>query len=169
MSHSVIERLLRERPDGWFKSYDEMLIKALDSAIEEGRKLQGSDVKRWKYGPYNELKLINPVLGHAGDSIPVIGDWLNSLIGSYSNIGPFEMSGSSTTVKQTTRRLGPSMRFAADLSNWDQSLMGITTGESGQVGSSNYKDQWESYYSAKGTPFTFERVQVSHVLRVAKQ
>jgi len=127
-----------------------------------------SDVKRWNYGPYNELKLVHPVLGHLGDGIPGVGDWINSVVGTYTNIGPVEMSGSSTTVKQTTRRLGPSMRFAADLSNWDQSLMGITVGESGQVGSSHYKDQWESYYSAKGTPFSFEHVQVGSVLRVVK-
>jgi penicillin G amidase len=141
----------------------------LDGAIEEGRKLQGSDLKRWDYGRYHELRLVHPVLGHVGDGIPVIGDWVNSMVGSYSNIGPFEMSGSSTTVKQTTRRLGPSMRFAADLSNWDQSLMGITAGESGQVGSSNYKDQWESYYAARGTPFLFDHVQVSTVLHIIKE
>ena len=168
MSHSVIERLLRERPAGWFKSYDDMLMKALDSAIEEGRKMQGGNVKRWNYGAFNELKLVHPVLGHIGDSIPGVGETINSMIGSYANIGPFQMSGSATTVKQTTRRLGPSMRFAADLSNWDQSLMGIATGESGMVGSSNYKDQWAAYYAGKGTPFSFEQVQGNNVLRVVK-
>ena len=169
MSQAVVERILRDRPEGWFKSYDEMLIKALDSAIEAGRKLQGSDVKRWNYGPYNELRLVSPVLGHVGDGIPGVGEWVNSMIGSYANIGPYEMSGSSTTVKQTTRRLGPSMRYVADLSSWDQSLMGVVTGESGQVGSSNYKDQWESYYAGKGTPFSFDHVQVTGVLRVVKK
>jgi penicillin amidase len=169
MSQAVIERLLRERPAGWFKSYDDMLLTALNGAIEEGRKIQGSDLKRWDYGRYNELKLIQPVLGHVGDSIPLVGDWLNSMIGSYANIGPVEMSGSSTTVKQTTRRLGPSMRFAADLSNWDQSLMGIMVGESGQVGSSNYKDQWQSYYAGKGIPFAFGNVPAVNVLHVTKQ
>lgn len=166
MSPSVVERMLRERPQGWFKSYDDMLIKALEASLNEGRKMQGSDVKRWNYGTYNELRLSHPVLSHVGDSIPVVGDWINTMIGSYANIGPVPMSGSSTTVKQTTRRLGPSMRFAADLSNWDQSLMGIVTGESGMVGSPHYKDQWELYYAAKGTPFYFEHVPVSKVLRV---
>ena len=168
MSQAVLERLLRDRPQGWFKSYDEMLLKALDGAIEEGRKLQGSNVKRWNYGPYNSMQLVNPVLGHVGDGIPVVGEWVNSIVGSYANIGPVEMSGSSTTVKQTTRRLGPSMRFAADLGDWDRSLMGILTGESGQVLSSNYKDQWESYYAGTGTPFRFEHVEVTGVLRVLK-
>ena len=166
MSQAVLEKMLRERPVGWFKSYDEALLKALDAAIEEGRKMQGSDVKRWNYGPYNELKLVNPVLGHVGDSIPGVGEWVNSMIGSYANVGPVPMSGSSTTVKQTTRKLGPSMRFAADLSNWDKSLMGIVAGESGQVGSANYKDQWESYYAGVGSPFSFEHVQVSNVLHI---
>ncbi|HEY3743922.1 MAG TPA: penicillin acylase family protein [Bryobacteraceae bacterium] len=169
MSPVVIERLLRERPAGWFKSYDDMLIAALGSAIEEGRKTQGSDVRRWDYGRYNELKLVQPVLGHVGDSVPLIGEWLNSMIGSYANIGPVEMSGSSTTVKQTTRRLGPSMRFAADLSNWNQSLMGLTVGESGQIGSSHYKDQWPVYYSGTNTPFAFEHVDASNVLHVTRQ
>lgn len=170
MSHSVIEKLLRERPQGWFRSYDEMLFKALDGALEEGRKIEGnSDVGKWDYGPYNQLKLLHPVLGHVGDNIPLLGEWLNSLIGSYANVGPAPMSGSSTTVKQTTRKLGPSMRFVADLSSWDQSLLGITVGESGQVGSSHYKDQWESYYTARGTVFAFSAKQLGtggDILRV---
>ena len=168
MAPAVVERLLRERPAGWFKSYDEMLIKALDAAIEEGRKMQGGDVRRWDYGSYNGLKLVHPVIGHIGDTIPGVGEWLNSMIGAYANIGPVEMSGSSTTVKQTTRRLGPSMRFAADLADWDQSLMGVTTGESGQIGSGHYKDQWETYYLGKNDAFRFEHVQVNTVLRVVK-
>ena len=43
------------------------------------------------------------------------------------------MSGSPTTVKQTTKRLGPSMRFVADLSELGHSLMNLTLGQSGQV------------------------------------
>ncbi len=46
----------------------------------------------------------------------------------YFNIGPVEMSGSSTTIKQTSVTLGPSMRFVADLANWDGSLNNIDIG-----------------------------------------
>jgi hypothetical protein len=69
------------------------------------------------------------------------------------------MSGSSTSVKQTTRFLGPSMRFVADVSDWEQSLNNITIGESGHRLSGHYKDQWDPYYYARGIPMQYTRVQ----------
>jgi len=41
MAPAAIERLLRERPKDWFNDYDELLLKAFDDAMEEGRRLQG--------------------------------------------------------------------------------------------------------------------------------
>ena len=59
-------------------------------------------------------------------------------------VGPVRMSGSPTTVKQTRQRIGPSMRFVADLSNWDQSLMNHHLGPVGSGYSRlNYSDQWD--------------------------
>jgi penicillin amidase len=52
MAPVVVERLLRERPAGWFGDYDEMLLRALADAVEEGRRMQGRDPKRWQYGDY---------------------------------------------------------------------------------------------------------------------
>jgi len=47
------------------------------------------------------------------------------MLGRYFDIGPVPMSGSSTTVKQTTRLLGPSMRMNADLGDWERSLLNV--------------------------------------------
>ncbi|MGH9666143.1 MAG: penicillin acylase family protein, partial [Bryobacteraceae bacterium] len=88
------------------------------------------------------------------------------MIGAHFNIGPTPMSGSSTTVKQTTRRLGPSMRMIADLSGWDRSLQNITIGESGQILSRHYRDQWDAYYTGHSFPMQFEKVEAKHVLRI---
>ena len=41
------------------------------------------------------------------------------------------------------------MRFIADTSNWDHSLMNMTLGQSGQVLSPHYSDQWEEYYTGR--------------------
>ncbi|MCU1238920.1 MAG: Penicillin amidase, partial [Candidatus Solibacter sp.] len=41
----VVERLLRERPAGWFADYDDMLLRALADAVEEGRRIQGRELK----------------------------------------------------------------------------------------------------------------------------
>jgi penicillin amidase len=154
MAPAVIERLLREHPDDWFADYDDLLLKALDEAIEDGVKFQGSKPSRWDYGQYNELRLTNPVAGQ----LP--------LVGRYFNIGPVPMSGSSTTIKQTTRRLGPSMRMIVDLADMDRSLENITIGESGQPLSKHYKDQWSAYYGATSFPMQFHNVDAKQVLRV---
>ena len=147
----VLEKLLRERPDGWFSDYDQLLLRSLVDATEEGRRIQGKNVRKWDYGRYNELTIRQPVVGR----IPWVGE--------YFNIGPVPMSGSSTTVKQTTRRLGPSMRMVVDLGNFENSLQNLTIGESGQVFSWRYKDQWDAYYSGHSFPMRFGKVDGSEL------
>jgi penicillin amidase len=154
MAPSVLEKLLRERPKGWFPDYNAVLMKCFADAVEEGAKIQGSKVSRWDYGQYNALKMTHPV----GNQLP--------LIGSYFNIGPVPMSGSSTTIKQTTRRLGPSMRMIVDLGNLDGSFQNITVGESGQRLSSHYEDQWSAYYGATSFPMQFGKVDARQTLTV---
>ena len=149
---AVVERLLRERPRDWFPDYDQLLLRCLSEAVEEGSKTQGSRVSRWDYGRYNELRIVHPVDGR----IP--------LLGSYFNIGPVPMSGSPTTVKQTTRRLGPSMRMVIDLADLERSRQNITIGESGHRLSPHYKDQWEAYYAARSFPMQFQKVDAKQVL-----
>ena len=148
---AVIERLLQERPENWFRDYDQLLLRCLLDGVEEGRRMQGKNVNKWRYGLYNEVTIRQPVL----DQIP----W----IGKYFDIGPERMSGSSTTVKQTSRRVGPSMRMVVDLSNLDKSLQNITIGESGQPFSWHYHDQWDEYYVGKSFPMQFGNVKGSEL------
>jgi penicillin amidase len=154
MAPAVVEKILEGDARGWFQDKDEALVRALAAAVEEGRQLQGGNVNRWDYGQYNELTIKHPV----GGQLP--------LLGRYFNIGPVAMSGSSTTVKQTTTRIGPSMRFVADLSSWDHSLNNITVGESGHILSGHYKDQWDSYYSGHSFPMQFGQVAAKSTLVV---
>jgi acyl-homoserine lactone acylase PvdQ len=74
------------------------------------------------------------------------------------------MSGSSSSVKQTTTSLAPSMRMNADLADWDSSLLNIVTGQSGQVLSPHYRDQWNDYYYAKSYPMQFGKVKAKSTL-----
>jgi len=148
----VVERLLRERPAGWFGDYDEMLLRALADAVEEGRRMQGRDPTRWHYGDYLRVAINNPVL----HEVP--------LFGKYFDIGPVDMSGSTTTVKQTSRTVAPSMRMNADLGDWDRSLLNIPIGQSGQILSSHYKDQWVDYYNARSYPMQFGKVDAKSTL-----
>jgi len=58
------------------------------------------------------------------------------------------------------------MRFVADLSGWDRSLNNITIGESGQILSRHYKDQWDAYYAARSFPMQFQKVDAKQTLTV---
>ena len=156
---AVIEELLRTRPNGWIagNDWDTWLIANLDRALQEGRKRQGTPVSKWRWGRMLEWNFAHPV----GKQLP--------LVAGYFNIGPVEMSGSSTTVKQTTATVGPSERMVADLANWDKSVQNLTTGESGFVASKHYKDQWAAYYVGKSFPMEFDHIEAEEVLRVVPE
>jgi penicillin G amidase len=152
MAPAVIEKLVRTRPPGWFPDWDEAILRCLSEGLQEGRRTQGRDPAHWVYGKFTGLLLANPV----GSHLP--------LVAGLFDIGPVAMSGSSTTVKQLTDHLGPSMRMDADLSDWDHSLLEGTTGQSGQVLSRHYKDEWDSYYYARSFPMQFGKVESKAVL-----
>jgi penicillin G amidase len=155
MAPAVIENLLRDRPAGWFRDYDEVLARSFADAVDEGERMQGSDVKKWIYGKYMELLIAHPI-GHR-----------LLLVGKYFDVGPVWMSGSSTSVKQTTRQLGASERMNADLGDWDRSLMNLPIGQSGHVLSRHYKDQWDAYYNGTSFPMQFRKVDAKSVLEFA--
>ncbi len=152
LASAAIEKLLRTRPPGWFADYDGTLLRALADAVEEGRRIQGPDFKRWEYGSYSKIAIRNPVI----HQLPVVGP--------YFDFGPFGIGGSGRTVKQFARGLAPSMRMDADLADWDRSVLNITLGQSGQILSSHYRDEWEAWYNARSFPMQFTKVDAKSVL-----
>jgi len=155
MAPAVIETLLRTRPAGWFGDWDETILHGFALGLEDGQGKQGHDPADWIYGKYAPLLLANPV----GRHLP--------LVAGLFDIGPVAMSGSPTTVKQYNNEVGPSMRLDADLADWDRSQLEGTTGQSGQVLSHHYKDQWDRYYRAESFPMQFRKVEVRDVLTLA--
>ncbi|MDE3168051.1 MAG: penicillin acylase family protein [Acidobacteriota bacterium] len=153
LAPAVVERLLRERPAGWFADYDQMLLRAFVDGLEEGQRLQGRDVTRWHYGDSLRIPYANPVI----HQVP--------LVGKYFDIGPVPMSGSSTTPKQTTLTLAPSMRMTADTADWDNSILNITVGQSGQIFSRHYRDQWDDYYHLRSYPMEYGKVRAESTLQ----
>jgi penicillin amidase len=152
MARAVVERILRERPARWFQDYDELLLRVLADAVEEGRRIQGADIANWQWGRSLRVRIDNPVM----HQVP--------LVGGYFDIGPVPMSGSSSSPKQTTTRLAPSMRMTADLGDWERSWMNITTGQSGHPLSPHYRDQWNDYYWARSYPMRFENIEAKSTL-----
>lgn len=139
----VIENLLRERPQGWFTDWDHELLRCLQEGVEEGSRHQGSDVHKWQWGEFNKLTIANPIIR----GVP----WISG----YYQIGPVGVGGSSTTVKQTSLRVGPSMRMVVDFGDPQGGLLNLPIGQSGHPLSSHFKDQWESFSNAKSYPLHF--------------
>ncbi len=157
MSYPAAQRLLHQRPAGWFADYDLMLLGCLRDALHQGQRLQGKNLTKWRYGNYLTLEIDHPIL----KQLPGMG--------TYFNIGPVPMSGGSTAVKQTTSRLGPSERFTAVVGDWDRSLLNLPVGESGHVFSSHYKDQWDAYYNGRSFPLQFDHVDIKDTLTLVPE
>jgi penicillin amidase len=143
LAPAVVQHMLQERPAGWFGDYNQVLVQAFADGIEEGQRMQGKDPKAWRWGRYMFLAVENPIVTH----VPAVG--------KYFDIAPTPMSGGSTSVKQTTRVLGPSERMDISVGDWDASLGNVPIGESGHIASSHYRDQWDAYYNGRSFPMRF--------------
>ncbi len=142
-----LENVLRSRPASWlpigFSNYDDLLITSADEAVASLQKLTAkNDEAAWAWGRLHPLDMAHP-MGRAG-----LLHWLLS-------IGPYPQGGTVDTVRAMGVGHGPAMRFVADLSNFDQSLMEVPTGESGQYGSPYYRDQFPEWVAGRGIPAPF--------------
>jgi len=155
----VIETLLRNRPSGFVANddWDASMVEQLRQALKQGRSEQGSPVSKWRWGNKLQWNFVHPVANGV------------TLLEYFFDVGPVEMSGSGTTVKQTSSTLGPSERMVVDLGNLDRSVQNLPVGESGFVASTHYKDQWPAYYAGKSFPMEFDRVDATDVLTVRPQ
>jgi len=142
-----LENTLRARPAKWlpkeYASYDALLMASADQAAAAlEAKTHDAEVGAWEWGRFHQLDMVHP-LGRTGP--------LHSLF----SIGPDASNGTVDTVRAMGVGHGPAMRLVADFSNFDDSLMEITTGESGQVGSADYEDQFPEWFAGRGIPAPF--------------
>jgi penicillin G amidase len=72
------------------------------------------------------------------------------------NIRSFPQFGDGLTVYAAKPDHGPASRLVADLSNWDNSSMVLTLGESGQFNSAHYQDEVQDFRNVRwiATPFS---------------
>jgi penicillin amidase len=142
-----LENVLRTRPATWLPkgvaNYEDLLIMSAVEAVAQLEKAtRTTDWKAWNWGRLHPLEIDHPL----GRSI---------LLHGLLSIGPYERGGTIDTVKAMGVGHGPAMRFVADLSNLDNSLMEITTGESGQYSSPYYRDQFPEWFAGRGIPAPF--------------
>jgi penicillin amidase len=154
----AIENIVQNQPQRWlpsaYKNFDELLTDAVADSLSNAP----ADLKSWKYGTAYPVEINHPLYG----AIPFFNRWTGP--------GVQPQSGGNYTVKQVGRRFGPSERMTVDFSNLDGSHFNIVIGESGQIFSPYYMDQWDAWYNNKTFSLAFSDQGVqntrSHELRL---
>jgi penicillin amidase len=153
MNTVFLENVLANNWRRWLppgdSSFEETLIRSLEEGVKQIPSRVGSrSHDAWKWGNTIPLTFYHPL----GQAVPLLGRLLD--------VGPFPQAGTATTVRATTSRHGPSMRMVVDLSTLDHSVQNITLGESGQVFSPYYQDQFEAWYNGRTFPMPFSDAAV---------
>jgi len=138
---AFLQRVLTERPARWlppdYKTYDELLSASADLAVKRlEERTHDSDPDDWAWRKFNSLDMLHAI-GHAG------------ILKKLLSITNQTQSGTDFSPRAAGRHHGPSERFVANLADWDDSVMLITGGESGQPGSEHYRDQFSYWFDGK--------------------
>ena len=137
------ENVLARQPDRWLPSgvasYNELFAGAVEEVVN------GKDAPHaltlWKYGTAFPIEITHPFWG----KLPIIKRGAGT--------GPVPQSGNAYTVKAAGHHFGASERMTVDFSDFDHSTLNIVNGESGNIFSDYFNDQWPAY--SGGTTFSW--------------
>lgn len=151
---SFVVKLIETRPDRWrpegAPDWESVFLEAYVAARDALQKELGPNPSTWKYGRINTLTLAHP-LGR----VPRLAGLLN--------LPAMELAGGPATIKAmgVVTGAGPSMRFVADLADFDRTTLVLPAGNSGQHASEHYGDQAEDWRIGKTGPFPFTEAAVA--------
>ena len=134
-----LENTISRQSPQWLPSnytgYDELLTAAVEATVSEAQVPNSLD--RWTWGRVHKIDIKHPF-------------WSNfPILKRAAGPGPQPLSGDSLTVKAAGTRFGPSERYTADPSNWDNTTLNLPNGQSGNLFDEHYDDQWDAYYNGR--------------------
>jgi penicillin amidase len=138
---AFLQRILTERPARWlpatYKSYDDLIVAAADNAVRTlQERTKSAHIEDWQWKRFNALEMRHPI-GREG------------ALKFFLSIADKPQAGTGFSPRAATKHHGPAMRFVANPANWDDSILLIPGGQSGQPGSSHYSDQFSSWLDGK--------------------
>jgi penicillin G amidase len=150
---TFLDQLITERPREWlpkeFDSYESLLLACHREAVEKLTEQLGPDPDQWTWGRVAQVKFPHPLerLGAAGAKFATA-------------TFPQHTDGSMPTVNAGAR---VSLRFIADLSDWDATLLCLPLGESGDASSEHREDQLDEWRNVSPSilPFSEEAVNAT--------
>lgn len=152
---TFVDRLITEHPKDWlpedFVSYDALLLACYREAIDVLTERLGSDREQWTWGRLTQVRFSHPLerLGPAGQRFA-------------TRTFPQNTDGSMPTVNAGSR---VSMRFIADLNDWDATRLCLPLGESGDPASPHRDDQLNEWYAAAPSIVPFSDTAISEATR----
>jgi penicillin amidase len=140
-STTFLQKILTDHPAKWlppaYKNYDELLAAAADTAVQKMAEQTGSPrIEDWPWKKFNSLDMLHPI-GRQG------------LLKWFLSITDKPQSGTIYSVRAARKTHGPAMRFVANPGKWDESILLLPAGQSGQPGSSHYSDQFSYWYEGR--------------------
>ena len=141
MQATWLENTVTAQPARWlpanYKSWRELLLASVEAAVKPPD--APADLAQWKYGDYATMQISHKIYSQ----IPGLR--------ANGETPKLPQSGNTNTVKQVGAVFAPSERFTADLADLDQSTLNIVNGQSGNIFSPYFYDQFEAWY--RGTTF----------------
>ncbi len=145
-SNTALENILEHGPKRWLPhdvpNWNDLLTSLVEQGLGELR--APHDLSKWQYGSIHAVQIDHPLFGGRR--------FLNWLLGTGSGTGAHPAGGDVTTIDAIGVSFGPSERYTADLSDASATLANIVTGESGNVSSPWYLDQFQPWLL--GTTFS---------------
>ena len=144
------ENLITQRPACWLPpkvtSYEELFVAIVEDVVAD-RGLPGN-LEKFAYGTRFPVEINHPIFG----SIPVLK--------RYASPGAVPQRGDGSTVNQAGAQFGPSQRLTVDFGDLDRSTSHIVTGQSGQIFSPQYLDQFPVWLQGTTLPLPFSEQAV---------
>lgn len=163
----ALVNLLPEARSPWFddrrtpevETREDIVLRALEGAIDEMRDTLGDGMVRWRWGSLHHAVFEHQTLGRSGLA-PL--EWI-------FNRGPVEVDGAIGTLNNTGYSLGdpysvrtvPSYRQMIDLADFNRSLSMHTTGQSGHAFHPHYDDMIPFWADVVYHPMLWDRVDVT--------
>jgi penicillin amidase len=135
------------------KARDDIMLATLSAALEETKRLLGSDRSAWQWGRLATILLEHPLS-------PLVNDAQRTKL----NVGPAPKAGDDNVIglaayrrKDFRTQIGPSFRMVLDVGQWDNSVAVNAPGQSGDPSSPHYRDLFPLWLSGQYFPLLYSR------------
>ncbi|MGE0405050.1 MAG: penicillin acylase family protein [Candidatus Korobacteraceae bacterium] len=143
----ALESMLLHRPPRWLPPHYDSWETLLAAAVEHAASKAPGELAPLSWGESIRFRPQHPVYSR----IPLLG----RLLGRWTEPEPFDQRGNAFTVLQVGPNFGPSLRMTIDLADLDGSTINLVNGQSGNIFSPHFNNQWTAWRTGTSFPLAF--------------